>query len=310
MAILALFASYLAATTYPFRWMTNDAQISGGVATFQQAGILYWNGIEPWKEVFDAASGVLISVEAQPYMANQTGPARILTISRDHSHANFTMGQQGTDLVVRLRRSADTPLGVPPYVIPDVFRERTPQAIEVIIRDDAISISVNGNVKLSQPLLESPFGYWDAEYRLALGNEFTWERPWSGEISAARLETTSTKIDVLRQSGLSRLPLSELIAAKFTWIADDPVDLLLNFVAMIPLGILTVICLPRSVMLFTVMWALACVGAETAQVFIYGRHPCMSDFALNMLGIILGMQLLARLPKLRTIFANQSARNG
>ena len=49
--LLALIASYLAATAYPFNWMINHAEIRAGVAMFPEPGVLTWNGAESWIEL-------------------------------------------------------------------------------------------------------------------------------------------------------------------------------------------------------------------------------------------------------------------
>jgi glycopeptide antibiotics resistance protein len=52
----------------------------------------------------------------------QTGPARIISLSEDPSHRNFTLGQDGSDLVFRLRTPTTGKNGVfPVLIVPDVF---------------------------------------------------------------------------------------------------------------------------------------------------------------------------------------------
>ncbi len=52
----------------------------------------------------------------------QTGPARIISLSEDGYHRNFTLGQEGTDLVFRLRTPITGENGTKPEIIvPDIF---------------------------------------------------------------------------------------------------------------------------------------------------------------------------------------------
>ena len=52
----------------------------------------------------------------------QDGPARIVSLSSDTSHRNFTLGQSGSDLVFRLRTQLTGQNGVmPELIVPDVF---------------------------------------------------------------------------------------------------------------------------------------------------------------------------------------------
>ncbi|WP_088240893.1 hypothetical protein [Calothrix rhizosoleniae] len=53
---------------------------------------------------------------------SQTGPARIISISKDHDQRNLTLGQDGSDLVLRLRTPIMGNNGTnPQMVIPDVL---------------------------------------------------------------------------------------------------------------------------------------------------------------------------------------------
>jgi glycopeptide antibiotics resistance protein len=52
----------------------------------------------------------------------QIGPARIISLSEDPGHRNFTLGQQGSDLVFRLRTPVTGENGTNPFLVaPDVF---------------------------------------------------------------------------------------------------------------------------------------------------------------------------------------------
>ena len=54
----------------------------------------------------------------------QTGPARIISLSRDGYHRNFTLGQEGNDLVFRLRTPITSENGTKPEIIvPNVFKD-------------------------------------------------------------------------------------------------------------------------------------------------------------------------------------------
>jgi hypothetical protein len=72
---------------------------------------------------------------------NQTGPARLLTISTDPFQRNFMIGQQNTELVLRLR----TPLAgldgsQPQFIIPNVFTDQ--EFHQIIITYDGLVLTV------------------------------------------------------------------------------------------------------------------------------------------------------------------------
>lgn len=101
---------------------------------------------------------------------NQTGPARIISLSKDPLLRNFTLGQQGKDLVLRLR----TPIsGVggqyPQIVIPDVLADDGSHRLVLTYKNSLLqfywdgiqnsySISLSPEITFFRHLL--PFGEW------------------------------------------------------------------------------------------------------------------------------------------------------
>lgn len=75
------------------------------------------------EQIVDSAQfTVLASIAAEESV--QTGPARIVSISLDTVQRNLTLGQQGTDLVIRLRTPVTGNNGdMPEFHIPDVFTD-------------------------------------------------------------------------------------------------------------------------------------------------------------------------------------------
>jgi hypothetical protein len=71
----------------------------------------------------------------------QTGPARIVSNSPNISVRNFTFGQQGSNLVFRLRTAATGLNGArPEIVVPDVFASGQPR--DVLVSYDGASVLV------------------------------------------------------------------------------------------------------------------------------------------------------------------------
>ncbi len=74
----------------------------------------------------------------------QTGPARIISISKDPSSRNFTIGQEGTDLVFRLR----TPLtGVggtkPEIIVSNIFTDTNPHRLLITYSKSFLQLYVD-----------------------------------------------------------------------------------------------------------------------------------------------------------------------
>ena len=75
----------------------------------------------------------------------QTGPARVVSLSGDTSHRNFTLGQQETDLVFRLRTPVTGKNGsAGEMVIPDVFADTNPHHLIITYSAPILHIYIDG----------------------------------------------------------------------------------------------------------------------------------------------------------------------
>ncbi|SVC93798.1 uncharacterized protein METZ01_LOCUS346652, partial [marine metagenome] len=123
-----------------------------------------------------------LTVEAwvRPANLKQDGPARIMTISKDTSNRNFTLGQDGHKYDLRLRTSKTSRNGMPSLASPaksvttvlthlTYTRERSGKARFYLNAKQVAEKNVAGDLK-----------GWDGNYRLALGNEFSNDRAWQG----------------------------------------------------------------------------------------------------------------------------------
>lgn len=112
-----------------------------------------------------------VSLQAAAAQATQEGPARIVSISRSAYARNLTLGQEGSDLIIRLR----TPLGkrngtVPELVVEDMFAGTQPQRI--VVTYDQGRMTVYGTAVLAPRYIDLAPGialvaylvshdYWD-----------------------------------------------------------------------------------------------------------------------------------------------------
>jgi hypothetical protein len=123
-----------------------------------------------------------ITVEAWLQPANTTldGPARIVTLSRDTSERNFTLGQEKNLFDVRLRTSRSSNNGIPSTSTP--ARSLAVRLTHVVFtrnRAGRTTIYLNGKRRANQTLAGN-FANWNNGFNLALGNELSNERPWLG----------------------------------------------------------------------------------------------------------------------------------
>lgn len=174
-------------------------------------------------------SGAL-TVEAwiKPGDASQTGPARIVSLSADPGHRNFTIGQDGTRFDVRLRTTATNENGIPSLVTPEnsVHSELTHF---VFTRNNVGSAEVflNGKITLSAQIGGDLSG-WSNEYPLLFANELTGDRPWRGEFHLAALYDRALTHEEVAQNFHAGIPAAIDYAANLPPPAGRPVDFVQN----------------------------------------------------------------------------------
>lgn len=74
----------------------------------------------------------------------QWGPARIVSISQDPTYRNFTLGQGGRDLVLRLRTRMGPNASRPALVVPDIFGDTDSHRLIISYDSGAFRIYVDG----------------------------------------------------------------------------------------------------------------------------------------------------------------------
>lgn len=118
-----------------------------------------------------------------PASDNQTGPARIVTISRDSSVRNVTLGQTGNSYIVRLRTSGTNEQGSPDMVAPaGTVSADELQHVVVTFDGQTTTIYVDGNPVADSTAHAGSLAGWDPSMSLVLGNEFDGNRRWFGSI--------------------------------------------------------------------------------------------------------------------------------
>src|SRR6266849_3173974 len=135
---------------YPFEldppWFQENGLIRHADSSleFISPGIARTAASPAWLASAIQQGSLAISVMACPHHTVQTGPARIVTISKEPWLRNVTIAQDGHDLVVRLRRLGSDPSGIPPYVVPGTFEDLSCRSIDLQIEPLRVTIYVNG----------------------------------------------------------------------------------------------------------------------------------------------------------------------
>lgn len=310
---------YWAVGFYPFHWYSPFGSHDNGVQElvrggffFPKRGIAYTETAPKWVIAAIKNNAFALELTVVSHDSHQAGPARIFTISRDHYNRNFTVGQSGEDLVVRVRTRATGANGAPDYVIPQVFLAGTRERIAIDVSSRKLRIRVSGHQPLLAALPDDALSNWNPGYRLALGNEFTYQRPWHGEIRTALIRVPGKKINYATTPSL-RTPemftldrdlLADEIAAFASLDHDsaDLTDIALNFFGFMPFGFLLAYARfrARSTLVVAVWCATLSLSIEIGQLFFDLRFPKALDVFFNVLGGYVGAWGARYVPEART----------
>ena len=138
---------------------------------------------KPAAKVFNAVrrSGeITIEAWVRPANAKQDGPARMVTLSGGSSDRNFTLGQEGDKVDVRLRTTKTSGNGIPSLNSPG--RSLAPRLTHIVYtrnRGGRARLFLNGKQQ-AEKRVPGAMANWNGKYRLALANELSSDRPWLG----------------------------------------------------------------------------------------------------------------------------------
>ena len=265
---------------------------------FDRPGIGYTLYPPEWLESAIAKSKLDIDLEFQTMDIEQYGPARILTLSQDPHSRNLTIGQEGTDLILRLRTDVTNENGFPPYRIENVLKDRAWHHLHISITPNKLSMFVNNSDAVTTILPKNPLHPWSPNYQLALGNEFTHNRPWLGNIRRAVIESGEWKTDyavkgtlhfpkflISVRANYQLIPFSQKIFNSYVVL-----DWVVNLFGFIPFGLLIILISKRQLSILKAMaiCALLSLSIEIGQLFLVGRVTEVEDLILNTLGGAVG----------------------
>ncbi len=166
-----------------------DLQISDQKAVRRSAGsleVLRSTLIQsegPARKIIDAVRRTnQFTIEAwiKPRSTKEDGPARIVTISKNPSERNFTLGQEFDAYDVRFRATRTTTNGMPST--PTRRRSLSTKLTHAVYTRDAsgrTQIYLDGKPTASGRA-SGAASNWNTSYRLGLSNEFSGDRTWTG----------------------------------------------------------------------------------------------------------------------------------
>lgn len=302
MLVLAVVA-HIALATWPFRValprpVGNGVRVGAdGSVDFDDPGRMVTTDLEHLVAAAMDSQQLRVALSVRPAASRQTGPARILTLSQSIHRRNLTIAQEGSDLVVRVRRPGSDANGRPDYVVPQVLTAGEVHRVEVRITEAKLVVAVDSTTR-RWPLPPRALAGWTPGFALALGNEVTGTRPWVGRITDVRMQTATVDVDVLRDLRFERpavwwyVPdhLREWAAHPISGVSSyDAAVGMVHLVGFVPVGFL----LRRS-------WAdrpaarsmvVLAVLIELAKLAVVGRHASVLNLLLRLAGGGIGLVL-------------------
>ena len=131
-------------------------------------------------KAFKKSQAITIEAWVTPARVNQSGPARIVTYSRNGSERHFTLGQDGNRYDVRFRTQQTNKNGIPSLRTPSGEVNLDPTHL-VYTRNAAgqARLYIDGHLS-NEKQVKGDLGPWRDTYQLAIANEIGGQRIWLG----------------------------------------------------------------------------------------------------------------------------------
>ena len=122
-----------------------------------------------------------LSIEAVVTISemDQWGPARIVSFSKDTARRNFTLGQQGKNIIMRLRTPRSGTNGSQVSVC-QILRNK-PMHLIVSYYPGILYCYLNGKLVYQSSAVQGDFSHWEP-CQLIFGDEVSGDRNWVGKI--------------------------------------------------------------------------------------------------------------------------------
>lgn len=133
-------------------------------------------------EAIQQSNAISIAIWLRPTNTKQAGPARIVTLSDGTSNRNFTIGQDGDKYQVRFRTTKTDANGLPGLTSPNgSVKTRLSHLVFTRAVDGTTSVFLDGRLA-SKGTSKGTLDDWDERYQLAIGDETSGGRGWSGTL--------------------------------------------------------------------------------------------------------------------------------
>jgi hypothetical protein len=176
--------------TYPLR-ARGRARMDHDYALRLTGGAYVAQGVDqPLLAACRKTNALTIETTLLPDQREQAGPARIVTSSTDAGTRNFTLGQAGGQLILRLRTPETGENGTNPEVQLCSLSTEEPTHIVVTYSPGRLVCYRNGEQVLETDRLRGDFSNWTLQH-LLFGDEWNGDRGWAGTLEGIALYNRS-----------------------------------------------------------------------------------------------------------------------
>ena len=157
-------------------------RVEGGIRLTGKSNLLSVGPANRLNVAIERSGEVTLEAWIRPANTQQSGPARIVTLSKDSTNRNMTLGQDGNKYDVRFRSAKTSFNGIPSLSSPAKLAE--PKLQHVVFtrhRNGDARIYVNGKQVIEKKIGGGLYD-WDPSYKLSIGDEVSGGRRWQGVV--------------------------------------------------------------------------------------------------------------------------------
>lgn len=167
-----------------------------------------------------------VEVWCQPANLQQSGPARIVSLSSDPTHRNVTLGQDATNGEIRIRTSDKSENGTPGVASgSDQITESLVHLIATHDVDGTTHLYVDGE-RVATGQDAGDLSNWNQEYQLIFGNEASLDRPWLGKLHLVAIYDRALTADEVSQN----FAFGADAPSRYAELLPPPADFRVDFV--------------------------------------------------------------------------------
>ena len=159
-----------------------------------------------WTRAIKDSGQFSVEVWLESDRPQQSGPARIVSLSLDSGARNFTLGQDGERLDVRLRTTTTDSNGLPSFGSSTLEWPRRPCHVVLTYDPAGQATLYRDGLEVGKSNIGGDLTNWDERFSLAIGNEVTGDRPWLGKVYGLALYARALSGAEIRQQAKSGDP--------------------------------------------------------------------------------------------------------